>query len=1794
MLVASFAVVGANTTTVESVNTVGDHQELVIKYESGVPNSEEFNFNFKAIPKNIPGICSVEQEIAIANYVIASSLTCGATVCLDPKIGTGNTLETFSIKKASLEIVSTATTSAINANDLDEDITASYQINNISDIALAAGIVIEAYEDVNGDGVYDPGDVLVGSGTVNVIPGAVLDGSGAVITAGTATGNIQFTVATDQVCNLLLVLRVSSQNCICDTVSTRMERPDIILGLAGNDQEICSSDSVTLGQGNNTNLSYNWVGGTPEATSYLSNTAISNPVFNYSGAAIITNTTFTYNVTAIRTGGCIATDMVTITVKPSPLVPVINNSVLEVCINDKISVNFSNVLATNEIINLYTTSDLSVAADPATSTGIWESTNGITNGGSLWTVVTNSDTNCISSILEIPYSINCTDLSLEKQVDNSSPAYNSIVTFNLVITNSGTIAATGVSIEDILPIGLSINTINNGGVATANTINWTGLTIAVGTTTLTYTATVNNTTGAVDEYKNTAQITASDLQDLDSTPYNDDGDQSEDDESSLSLLPNNPCSDPSYTDTDGDGINDVCDEDDDNDGILDSSEKHCDQPSNANNVIDGIFKDQVYIFNWDNPDFLNGIQNGDSQIFTLPNGLTITATISAVTNTALADNILPVDFNAYASSQTQNYYNTAGNQEVLYTSGISESFNFDISFVATKNGLAYPLDLLVFDGEHMSSDGEHLEFITNGQPWEEFQSFGTDVVSSGIGTNKVRYFDTDTGTIVYYSNNASKINVKLGGALNGQQGVAFGLWLTCDTDNDGTPNYLDTDSDNDGCNDAVEAGHVDANVDGELDGTGYDTQGRVTGATTAYTGTNVNVTEAVKLTITNNPEDHTAIIGSNAGFEISLTAFKASSYSAGVPNYSTPLSINIAWQVSTDNGSSFTTIPGETTSYLPINSVTDNMEGNIYKAIISYANNECIYEERTAELSLINSCTDASFTDIDGDGINDTCDEDNDNDGILDTIECPTGPTRILVYSDTGFNTFSSSIETLFIDEGYDITVVNTFPITLDHISENPTSGYSHFFMFGNFDYSTANAAFINAFLAKSGHVYLNYDVTCCEIASENTVNYLNDLVTGLSATHLVGNAVASLSPQSWRTGYKANNVAGSPYAIYGSGYRYIPGIPVENRLVATSNENGYLPAISGQETFGFTFGSDKLNAGAGTLSGIGDVNVWFDGFLTTANPTKNALNLIMKYLTAPSCDTDNDGIPNYLDPDSDNDGCNDAVEAGHLDVNADGEVDGTGYDANGRVTGFVTAYTGTNSEVVQATMVTIDTDPVDITASEGDDVSFSITAAALNAASYSTGVPDYGINADAGLRYQWQLSTDNGVSFSDITGETNNLLTLSSVNNSMIGNIYKVIVTHIDNNCFQEEREAEISTVINPCSDTSYTDTDGDGINDVCDEDDDNDGILDSEEGHCDQSIIANNNVAGAFEDQVYIFNWDGVDFNDGIQDGDTQTFVLPNGLTVVATFSAISNTALADIMLPTDFDNYSGSQTKNYFDTAGLKEVLYSSIRISVPFTFNVNFVATKNGHTYPLDLMVFDGEHMNSTGEHLEFVTDGAKWEEFGSFGSGVISSGAGTQKVRYDNTHSGTVVYHSKNATNLNVTIGGALVNGWQGVAFGLWLTCDTDDDGIPDHLDPDSDNDGCNDAIEAGHLDTNADGEVDGTGYDATTGRVTGATSAYIGNNLDVVQGTLVSIDVDPIDVTAFEGDNVSFSTSATALHASSYVAGVPDYTINADAGLRYQWQISTDSGTSFTDIAGGNKQLTYLIFYKYFHDWQYL
>jgi uncharacterized repeat protein (TIGR01451 family) len=124
------------------------------------------------------------------------------------------------------------------------------------------------------------------------------------------------------------------------------------------------------------------------------------------------------------------------------------------------------------------------------------------------------------------------DLALTKTVDNASPLVGRIVTFTLTLTNNGPDTATNVTVKDLLPPGLSFaGATPSGGTSYDFTTGvWTVPSLANGATvTLALQATVD-TVGA---HTNTAEVTASDQPDPNSTPNN--NNPNEDDQASVTL-----------------------------------------------------------------------------------------------------------------------------------------------------------------------------------------------------------------------------------------------------------------------------------------------------------------------------------------------------------------------------------------------------------------------------------------------------------------------------------------------------------------------------------------------------------------------------------------------------------------------------------------------------------------------------------------------------------------------------------------------------------------------------------------------------------------------------------------------------------------------------------------------------------------------------------------------------------------------------------------------------------------------------------------------------------------------------------------------------------------------------------------------------------------------------------------------------------------------------------------------------------------------------------------------------------
>ena len=133
------------------------------------------------------------------------------------------------------------------------------------------------------------------------------------------------------------------------------------------------------------------------------------------------------------------------------------------------------------------------------------------------------------------------DLSLTKAVDNNRPNVGDQITFEIIVSNAGPSIATGVQVAESLPAGVTlVSSLPSVGSFDTNTGIWTVGTLGVNQQqTLILTARVDS---VLTDASNTAQVSAADQNDFDSTPNNN---ADEDDQASVSF--STPIADLSLT-----------------------------------------------------------------------------------------------------------------------------------------------------------------------------------------------------------------------------------------------------------------------------------------------------------------------------------------------------------------------------------------------------------------------------------------------------------------------------------------------------------------------------------------------------------------------------------------------------------------------------------------------------------------------------------------------------------------------------------------------------------------------------------------------------------------------------------------------------------------------------------------------------------------------------------------------------------------------------------------------------------------------------------------------------------------------------------------------------------------------------------------------------------------------------------------------------------------------------------------------------------------------------------------------
>lgn len=434
----------------------------------------------------------------------------------------------------------------------------------------------------------------------------------------------------------------------------------------------------------------------------------------------------------------------------------------------------------------------------------------------------------------------------------------------------------------------------------------------------------------------------------------------------------------------------------------------------------------------------------------------------------------------------------------------------------------------------------------------------------------------------------------------------------------------------------------------------------------------------------------------------------------------------------------------------------------------------------------------SSQLDTDGDGVGNLCDDDDDNDGILDEEEC--NETICLEpITNAGFE-----VPTITLG-GYTIVNETTVPGWLTTATDNNIEIWSTGFLgvpsFEGNQFVELNATQNSAL----------YQALCLTPGSQISWSVRHRGRSGTDVARVrIGATLASASTEATLT---TNNTT---WGLY-SGTYTVPLGQISTFFIfeAVSTASGSISVGNFIDDVQITVLStppcldsdndgvpndldiDADNDGIYDIveAGNGSLDTNNDGIIDLANSgTVGANGIYDPIETTPDSntlapafeanDTDGDGFPDHYDYDSDADGCLDVIEAGFTEsVTNPGELQGTGYNlTNGTVTGGTDGYaipddgdSNTTYDFQEDSAPSIITEPASVVICPGCSTTISIVGANVTS-------------------YQWQIF--NGATWVDLTntgthsGTTTSTLAITNAGPSNNGNQYRVALTSASYAC--------------------------------------------------------------------------------------------------------------------------------------------------------------------------------------------------------------------------------------------------------------------------------------------------------------------------------------------------------------------------------------------------------------------------
>ena len=730
-------------------------------------------------------------------------------------------------------------------------------------------------------------------------------------------------------------------------------------------------------------------------------------------------------------------------------------------------------------------------------------------------------------------------------------------------------------------------------------------------------------------------------------------------------------------DSDNDGIADVDDLDDDNDGITDSQELCGTDNSAPKSVITVTIDLDSYEneITWTLAPSGGGANiasggpyvNGDD-VITVPIDITTTGTYVFTLSDSFGDGL-----NDNSDGDNEN---TTASYSVLLDGNHVTGSPSAANPVFGNGASAITLNIVV---STLAGGGTTPSCLT------------ADPAADSDGDGTLNYQDPDFA------------------AANGST-IVNGVMASLDSDGDGIPNHLDLDSDNDGLTDVTESDGTDANNDGIADGTvGTAT---LSNGIPSSAGNGTSPTNSDGDTI----NDYLDIDADNDGIPDNIEAQTTNGYIApsgvgtgitdnnnnGVddnyevgnlgltptntdgtddPDYIDADSDNDGINDISENGVGVNTLSGVDTDGDGLdNNYDDNDDSGIAGSTVNdgadtagdkITNTTDIVDAYDDTDGDIGSGGNVDYRDVpgldtDNDGIPDTTDLDDDNDGILDTVEGCTipyihietfeSPTNSSLPSDyDNFNDVYGS-SALTNSNGTAGSFKNTGTQLTGQIAPLEGTRYSGLHSSGSYTQEVVRAEL------ASGSEIIPGDLTIYFLAYQmNLGSAAAGVFNNPGYFDIYGIEVGTANPTAGQQA-NTNTIAA------------VSGIDLLGRSPLINNTTSWQTI---ELTYTSTKTYDRLLI-VPTSQSVAGTGATTDAFL--------GIDDIKYHQSVPSLtDTDGDGIPNCLDLDSDNDGIPDVIESGGTDLDRDGRADGTvGTDVstNGIPSSAGTGNTPTHSDM--------------------------------------------------------------------------------------------------------------------------------------------------------------------------------------------------------------------------------------------------------------------------------------------------------------------------------------------------------------------------------------------------------------------------------------------------------------------------------------------------------------------------------